>query len=49
MEASSKYLDRELINRHQDTLNGDSPGIDKSILFDCAIFKFWIVINNFLK
>ena len=34
MEASSKFLDRELINRHQDTLNGDSPGIDKSILFD---------------
>lgn len=34
MEASSKFLDRELINRHQDTLNGDSLGIDKSILFD---------------
>ena len=34
MEASSRFLDTNLINRHQDALKGNNVQVDKSKLFD---------------
>ena len=34
MEASSRFLDTNLINRHQDALKGNNVQVDKNKLFD---------------
>ena len=34
MEASSRFLDTKLINRHKDALNGSNIQVDKNKLFD---------------
>ena len=37
MEASSRFLDTKLINRHKDALNSNNINVDsiQSILFNC--------------